>query len=631
MREIVIDTETTGLEPADGHRVVEIGAIELFNHVPTGRVFHSYINPERDMPADALQVHGLTTAFLQDQPVFAEVVDAFLQFLASDGEANPAPARLVIHNAAFDLAFINHELRRAGRPVLDGEHVDTLLLARQRFPGRIQQPGCAVPALQRRCHRAHPARRAAGRRAARRGLSVADGRPPARSRAGSPGRRCGRHAGARAHRPAGPAACAEPGGARRARGLPRQAQQSDLARLRPAIGRRAAAGLGPEPAGPLQTAEPTGETHGQDQGGETDRRDRRRRDDPDHLADDQGAADLSASRSRDPVLRPSHREPRRHRRSHHDRGRRGDQAAQCRRQMRHHHARRGARAGVRPEADVALAQRHDPQHPGRHGVPRADHLQQRAAPGARLDPADRDRPPRLRRPVPRDRLQGAGRRHAHHDLHARGRLQAAAVRDLPLSGRRRRARHVQPRQFDPRLRQGLHELRADAQLPALSLDQEHHPEGLRRPLQGPVRGGVRGRVRGKIRRAGPDLRAPPDRRHGRRGDEVERRVRLGVQELRRRRAERHGGPGLRLARPDDLGADDAGRQDDRGGGGARHGDPPLSPAPAGQADLDQPDRLDLRLDPRAHLPRQDRRHARGRGSSRARSSGSASRRSRAAA
>lgn len=135
MREVVIDTETTGLEPADGHRVVEIGAIELFNHVPTGRVFHSYINPEREMSADALQVHGLTTAFLLDQPVFAEVADPFLQFLNSDGDARPAPARLVIHNAAFDLAFINHELRRGGRPILDCEHVDTLLLARQRFAG----------------------------------------------------------------------------------------------------------------------------------------------------------------------------------------------------------------------------------------------------------------------------------------------------------------------------------------------------------------------------------------------------------------------------------------------------------------------------------------------------------------
>src|SRR5918996_787054 len=135
MREVVIDTETTGLEPADGHRVVEIGAMGLFNHVPTGRLFHSYINPERDMAADAIQVHGLTPAFLQDQPVFAEVADALLEFLNSDGDANHAPARLVIHNAAFDLAFLNHELRRAGRPILDGEHVDTLLLARQRFAG----------------------------------------------------------------------------------------------------------------------------------------------------------------------------------------------------------------------------------------------------------------------------------------------------------------------------------------------------------------------------------------------------------------------------------------------------------------------------------------------------------------
>jgi DNA polymerase-3 subunit epsilon len=135
MREVVIDTESTGLDPNEGHRLVEIGAIELFNHVPTGRVFHSYINPERDMPPEALQVHGLTTAFLQDQPAFAEVADAFLQFLASDDEDQHAPARLVIHNAAFDLAFLNYELQRAGRPLLDGEHVDTLLLARQRFPG----------------------------------------------------------------------------------------------------------------------------------------------------------------------------------------------------------------------------------------------------------------------------------------------------------------------------------------------------------------------------------------------------------------------------------------------------------------------------------------------------------------
>ena len=137
MREIVIDTETTGLEPGDGHRVVEIGALELFNHVPTGRIFHSYLNPERDMPADAQLVHGLTAAFLGDQPVFAEVVEDFLAFLDHDRDDSPAPARLVIHNAEFDIAFLNSELARLGRPPVDPDArvIDTLQLARQRFPG----------------------------------------------------------------------------------------------------------------------------------------------------------------------------------------------------------------------------------------------------------------------------------------------------------------------------------------------------------------------------------------------------------------------------------------------------------------------------------------------------------------
>jgi len=135
MREVVLDTETTGLEPEEGHRIVEIGAVELVNHLPTNRVFHAYINPERDMPAEALKVHGLTSAFLEDQPVFADVADDFLAFLNLDHDANPEPARLVIHNAAFDVAFLNAELRRDGRPELTGEPVDTLLLARQRLPG----------------------------------------------------------------------------------------------------------------------------------------------------------------------------------------------------------------------------------------------------------------------------------------------------------------------------------------------------------------------------------------------------------------------------------------------------------------------------------------------------------------
>lgn len=137
MREIVLDTETTGLEPGEGHRVVEIGALELVNHLPSGRVFHSYVNPERDMPADALKVHGLTTAFLADQPVFAEVAAAFVEFLDYDRDANLAPAKLVIHNASFDLAFLNSELERLGQGPLDRGRgvVDTLHIARQRFPG----------------------------------------------------------------------------------------------------------------------------------------------------------------------------------------------------------------------------------------------------------------------------------------------------------------------------------------------------------------------------------------------------------------------------------------------------------------------------------------------------------------
>jgi DNA polymerase-3 subunit epsilon len=137
MREIVIDTETTGLEPGDGHRVVEIGALELINHVPTGRIFHSYLNPERDMPADAQLVHGLTAAFLGEQPLFAEVVEDFLTFLGPDGVDGPELAQLVIHNAGFDVAFLNSELARLGRPPVDrGRRViDTLQLARQRFPG----------------------------------------------------------------------------------------------------------------------------------------------------------------------------------------------------------------------------------------------------------------------------------------------------------------------------------------------------------------------------------------------------------------------------------------------------------------------------------------------------------------
>lgn len=128
MREIVLDTETTGMDPATGDRIVEIGCLELENHVPTGRTLHLYLNPERDVPAEAVAVHGLTAEFLSAHPTFAEVVDQFVDFVGDD--------RLVIHNAEFDVKFLNAELRTLGFPPLEQRRVlDTLALARRKFPG----------------------------------------------------------------------------------------------------------------------------------------------------------------------------------------------------------------------------------------------------------------------------------------------------------------------------------------------------------------------------------------------------------------------------------------------------------------------------------------------------------------
>lgn len=128
MHEIVLDTETTGLDPAAGHRIVEIGALELLNRLPTGRTFHVYINPERDMPKEAEAVHGLSTVFLSGKPVFESIAQEFLDFIGD--------ARLVIHNASFDMAFINAELGFTGRPALSSDRiVDTLHVARQKHPG----------------------------------------------------------------------------------------------------------------------------------------------------------------------------------------------------------------------------------------------------------------------------------------------------------------------------------------------------------------------------------------------------------------------------------------------------------------------------------------------------------------
>src|SRR6201985_939738 len=128
MREIVLDTETTGLDPLRGDRLVEIGCVEIFNRMPTGQVFHRHINPERDMPAEAFAVHGLSSEFLSDKPLFAHDVEEFLAFIAD--------APLVIHNASFDISFINAELERIKRPIIARERlVDTLLLARRKHPG----------------------------------------------------------------------------------------------------------------------------------------------------------------------------------------------------------------------------------------------------------------------------------------------------------------------------------------------------------------------------------------------------------------------------------------------------------------------------------------------------------------
>lgn len=129
MREIVLDTETTGFDAENGDRIVEIGAIELFNHMPTSKTFHEYIDPERSMPTSAFEVHGLGDEFLRGKPKFADVADAFLEFIGND-------SKLVIHNASFDMKFLNAELKRAKRPTLPWSRaLDTLALAREKFPG----------------------------------------------------------------------------------------------------------------------------------------------------------------------------------------------------------------------------------------------------------------------------------------------------------------------------------------------------------------------------------------------------------------------------------------------------------------------------------------------------------------
>jgi DNA polymerase III subunit epsilon len=128
MREIVFDTETTGLDPKQGHRLVEIGCVEVINRFPTGNVFHAYVNPQRDMPIEAFNVHGLSADFLKDKPLFGAVVNDFEAFIGD--------AQLVAHNASFDMNFLNHELDRVGKAAIEQNRVvDTLVLARRKLPG----------------------------------------------------------------------------------------------------------------------------------------------------------------------------------------------------------------------------------------------------------------------------------------------------------------------------------------------------------------------------------------------------------------------------------------------------------------------------------------------------------------
>ena len=128
MREIVLDTETTGFEPSEGDRIVEIGAVELFNHLPTGRTYHQYINPERNMPEAAFNVHGLSEEFLSTKPLFKDIAQDFIDFIKD--------YKLIIHNASFDMKFLNAELKWVNRPALPNHQaIDTLAIARRKFPG----------------------------------------------------------------------------------------------------------------------------------------------------------------------------------------------------------------------------------------------------------------------------------------------------------------------------------------------------------------------------------------------------------------------------------------------------------------------------------------------------------------
>ena len=234
----------------------------------------------------------------------------------------------------------------------------------------------------------------------------------------------------------------------------------------------------------LNAATPESTHNVEGQGRQPGRRDRRRRDDAYHMGLHQGAFDPALSRHRPSLLRSRYRASRRHRRSGDNRCRPRHPGAWRGRQMRDDHARREAGRGVRPQANVALAQRHHSQHPRRHGVPRADHLPQCATIGAGLDRSHCHRPSRLWRSIPRHRLRGPRRRQADRDLHPGGWWRAGRARDLRVPRRWRRAWHVQPRRVDPGLRPRLPQFWSSARLAGLPVDQEHDPS---RPTMGASR------------------------------------------------------------------------------------------------------------------------------------------------
>ena len=128
MREIVLDTETTGLKFYDNHRVIEVAAIEIVDYLPTGKVFHKYVNPQRDVPESSVDIHGITEKFLENKPLFKEIADEFLEFISVDN--------IVAHNAPFDMGFLNFELQRCGKNTLSNKAIDTVVLAREKFPGQ---------------------------------------------------------------------------------------------------------------------------------------------------------------------------------------------------------------------------------------------------------------------------------------------------------------------------------------------------------------------------------------------------------------------------------------------------------------------------------------------------------------